>query len=64
MSLSRDLNEQQKSSLPVKAHKTKKMRGKLTFVDDVKINIDYEGASLGISFDQIKKASLDPDLDG
>ncbi len=64
VSLSRELNEQQKSSLPAKAHKTKKMRGKLTFVDDVKINIDYEGASLGISFDQIKKASLDPDLDG
>ncbi len=48
--------------VPAKLMKQKKFRGKLISVDDSNIELRIEDKNLKISFKQIKKANLDPDL--
>lgn len=60
-SLANGLNEPQKKLLEG-SDKVKKIRGELLEVLTHEIIIDLDGTHLNLSFDQIKKASLDPDL--
>lgn len=60
--ISGDLTAEQKEKLN-KSHKnSKKFRGKLLNINENEINIDLQGTNLSLGFKQIKKASLDPDL--
>lgn len=49
---------------PKSVLKSKKVRAQLVSVADEKIEIELEDQKIGVNFDQIKKANLDPDLHG
>ncbi len=59
-----ELSDSQKDSLGKKLKNAKKFRGVLKSVKEESVNIEIQGSGLELNFAQIKKASLDPDLNG
>lgn len=58
------LTETQIGNLSKKASKGNKLRGTLKEVTQENIEMDIDGNILSLSFEQIKKANLDPDING
>jgi ribosome maturation factor RimP len=56
------LTEKVDPALPKKLLNSKKIRAKLVNVVNDKIKLDVDGYELEFAFDQIKKASLDPEV--
>ena len=62
VSISGNLNMPEGITLSKSAMKAKKIRGLLKEVNNENINIEIEDQVIEVSFAQIKKANLDPDL--
>ena len=62
LQLEKLLDKDDFEQLPKALHKAKKVRGKLIEVNENNIKIDIEGFELAFEYNQIKKATLDPDL--
>jgi ribosome maturation factor RimP len=60
--ISGNLTPDQSANLDKGLKNSKKFRGILVDVKETEINIDLQGTNLNLAFEQIKKASLDPDL--
>lgn len=60
--ISGNLTLDQSENLGKGLKNSKKFRGILIDVNEKEINIDLQGTNLNLAFEQIKKASLDPDL--
>lgn len=58
------LNDEQMKSLDKKKGKGNKFRGILKEIQEENIIMDLDGQDLTLSFEQIKKANLDPDITG
>tara|TARA_Y100000590_G_scaffold417296_1_gene516903 strand:+ start:22 stop:540 length:519 start_codon:yes stop_codon:yes gene_type:complete len=64
-SITGDLSDEQKNQLNnKKLSSSKKFRGELKEVNNEYFEIELNGLSLKLAFDQVKKANLDPDFAG
>ena len=64
LTLNKALDEDIKAKLPRKFKNEKKIRVFLNSIKNNELNIDFEGVEFNLSFNDLKKASLDPDLKG
>jgi len=58
------LTDDQLAGLNKKSAKGNKLRGILKEISEEKIVMDIDGQMLSLSFEQIKRANLDPDING
>lgn len=63
-SITGNLDDEEKEKLSKADKNNKKFRGVLLAVNEKEIIIDLNGNELKLTFEQLKKASLDPDLNG
>ncbi len=64
LTLKGNLNDEVVKELPKKYKKEKKIRVLLKNIQTDKISVNLDGVDFDLGFDEIKKASLDPDLRG
>lgn len=64
LTLNKNLEAPEGVTLSKGATKNKKIRARLLTVADNEIEIELEDQKIGVPFEQIKKANLDPDLHG
>jgi ribosome maturation factor RimP len=64
ISLNGKLTDEQGSELPVKTRNTNKLRGIVKEVLNNELKINLDGVDVLLDFKQIRKASLDPDING
>ena len=64
LTLKANLKDEVVNELPKKYKKEKKIRVLLKNIELDKISVNLDGVDFKLGFDEIKKASLDPDLRG
>ena len=64
VAISGKLTSEQAAGLSKQDASKTKLRGKLLAVNEENISIEYAGKELSIGFKQMKKANLDPDING